>query len=148
MAAVAGAVSDYIGEQLYLKNGDVVIENGGDIFVQCGRPVTFGLYAGEHSPFTGKVKFTVRSSGKPMGVCTSSGTVGHSLSFGKADAVCVISENATLADAAATALCNRVKKVSDIEEVLAHARSFKEITGVIAAIEDKIGIWGEIELIK
>ena len=145
MAAVAGAVSDYIGEQL---SGDVVIENGGDIFIRCKKPVTFGLYAGDHSPFTGKVKFTVRSNGKPLGVCTSSGTVGHSLSFGKADAVCVISRNATLADAAATALCNRVKKVSDIEDVLAYAQSFEEITGVIAAIGNKIGIWGEIELIK
>lgn len=145
MAAVAGAVSDHIGEQL---SGDVVIENGGDVFLRSERPVTFGLYAGEHSPFTGKVKFTVRSNGKPLGVCTSSGTVGHSLSFGKADAVCVISKNATLADAAATAFCNMIKKNSDIEEVLAQARSFKEITGLIAAIDDRIGIWGEIELIK
>ncbi len=145
MAAVAGAVADYIGEQL---SGDVVIENGGDIFVRSGRPLTFGLFAGDDSPFTRNVRFSVFSHGAPLGVCTSSGTVGHSLSFGKADAVCVVSHNAAYADAAATSLCNMVKEVSDIEKILEHARSFKEIRGVIAAMKDKIGLCGEIELVK
>lgn len=148
MAAVAGAVSDHVGEQIFLKKGDIIVENGGDIFVQCERPVTFGLYAGENSPFTGTVKFVVHSKGKPVGVCTSSGTVGHSLSFGKADAVCIVSHNATVADAAATAICNMIKATSDIERAIEHASSFKDIRGVIAAMEDKIGIWGDIELVK
>ncbi len=148
MAAVAGAVSDYVGEQLAGKFGDIVVENGGDIFIRCERPLTFALYAGEHSPFTGKVKFVLRSNGKPLGICTSSATVGHSLSFGKADAVCVIASDSATADAAATALCNMVKEKSDIEVMLARAKSLEDIQGVVAAMEDKMGIWGNVELVK
>jgi hypothetical protein len=147
MAAVAGAISDYVGEQLWLKTGDVIVENGGDIFVRCGRPLIFALYAGETSLFTGKVKFTVRSNGKPVGICTSSATVGHSLSFGKADAVCVISTSAAEADAAATAFCNMIQNTSDIELVIRTAQKYDSIRGVIAAMNDKLGIWGDVELI-
>lgn len=147
MAAVAGAVAEYVGAGLAKKFGNVVVENGGDIFVCSSRPVTFGLFAGEHSPFTGKLRFRVTGGRKRYGVCTSSGTVGHSLSFGKADAVCVVCGNAVDADAAATAFANRVQTRDDVDRVVAWAENHKDIGGIIIAKDDRIGLWGTVEII-
>lgn len=147
MAAVAGAVSEYVGEGLREKYDRVIIENGGDIYARSSEPVTMSLYAGERSPFTGKVKFVVRPDGGALGVCTSSGTVGHSLSFGCADAVTVISASAIEADAAATALCNDVQGLPNVDRVIERARGCEGIRGIIVAIDDKLGVWGEVELI-
>lgn len=144
MAAVAGAIAECVGEQL---SGDAVVENGGDIFVRSGRPLTFTLYAGEESPFTGRLRFSPRVEGS-YGVCTSSGTVGHSKSFGKADAVCVIARDAAVADAAATALCNRVESEADLDRVLEAAAADDEILGLIAVMGERIGIWGCVEIVR
>jgi ApbE superfamily uncharacterized protein (UPF0280 family) len=146
MASVAGAVAKYVGEGL-AECDELIIENGGDIFVRSRRPVTMSLYAGDRSPFTGKVLFTVHPEGGALGVCTSSGTVGHSTSFGKADAVTVISDSAIDADAAATALCNDVKVQSDVDRVIEKAASCDEIRGIIVAIDDRFGVWGDVELV-
>jgi ApbE superfamily uncharacterized protein (UPF0280 family) len=147
MAAVAGAVSEYVGLALSERHDKVIIENGGDIYARSFDPITMSLYAGEGSPFTGKVKFVVRPKGRALGICTSSGTVGHSASFGKADAVTVISDSATDADAAATALCNDVKEKTDVDRVIEKAASCDRISGVIVAIDDRFGVWGDVELV-
>ncbi len=147
MAAVAGAVAERVGEAVARDSGDAIVENGGDIYVSTQRPVAFGFYAGEKSPFTGRLRFRVAGVGESFGVCTSSGTVGHSLSFGKADAVTIVCDNAAEADAAATAIANLVVDAADIDRAIAEARKFNEIKGIIAAKEDRIGIWGAIEII-
>ena len=85
--------------------------------------------------------------GTGLGVCTSSGTVGHSLSLGKADAVTVIAPSAALADAAATMICNQVQSESDIQRALAFAPKIEEVRGVIIIFGDQIGAWGEVELV-
>jgi ApbE superfamily uncharacterized protein (UPF0280 family) len=144
MAAVAGAIAECVGEQL---SGDAVVENGGDIFVNSGRPLVFTLYAGEESPFTGRLRFTPKVEGA-YGVCTSSGTVGHSKSFGKADAVCVIARDTALADAAATAWCNRIEREADLEIVLEAAADDDEIMGIIAVMGEQIGVWGKVEIVR
>lgn len=146
MASVAGAVAKHVGEGL-AEFDELIIENGGDIFVRSRRPVTMSLYAGERSPFTGKVEFRVHPEGGAIGVCTSSGTVGHSVSFGRADAVTVICDSAIDADAAATALGNDVKEESDVDRVIEKAASFNEIRGILIAVGDRLGVWGEVELI-
>ena len=84
----------------------------------------------------------------PLGVCTSSGTVGHSLSFGKADAVVVLSPSASLADAAATAIGNIVKEETDIQKALDFAKSVTGLVGVAVIINDKMGVWGKVNLIR
>lgn len=146
MASVAGAVAKYVGESLD-EFDELIIENGGDIFVRSKRPVTMSLYAGESSPFTGRVKFKVHPEGGAIGVCTSSGTVGHSVSFGRADAVTAICESAVDADAAATALCNGVREESDVDRVIEKASSFEEIRGIVVAIGERLGVCGEVELV-
>jgi len=147
MAAVAGAVADCVGQQLMKSQTDVIIENGGDIFVHTRKPIVFTLYAGENSPFSGKLKFKPTLSDSSFGVCTSSGTVGHSYSQGRADAVCVVSQTASQADAAATAMGNQVKHRKDIDRVIQEASNDPNILGIIVAMEDKLGIWGKVEII-
>lgn len=147
MAAVAGAVAEQVGQALAEEFKEVVIENGGDIFVSTPRPVVFGFFAGENSPFTGTLRFRVTGVHRTYGVCTSSGTVGHSLSFGRADAVCVLCKSAADADAAATALANRVQKADDVGRVVEEAQGHRSILGIIAAKGDRIGLWGDIEII-
>jgi len=144
MAAVAGAVAEYVGEGI---EGEIIVENGGDIYARSVKPLTVDLFAGRHSKFTGRVKFRVTPDGRSMGIATSSATVGPSLSFGKADAVCIVSDSAITADAAATAFCNKVQEEADVEAVLEEAMGHEGVKGIIIAIGDKLGAKGDIEFI-
>jgi len=147
MAAVAGAMAEFVGRDLLKFSGQVIVENGGDIFIKTDKKRTVGIYAGEASPFTGKLAVEIGPDEDGIGVCTSSGTVSHSLSFGKADAVLIISKNAALADAAATAAGNVVKKAADIEKGIGVAKSIDGVIGVMVIVGDKMGSWGEVRLI-
>jgi len=125
----------------------VIVENGGDIFLQTKTPRVAAVYAGA-SPLSGKVGVRISRVGRPLGVCTSSGTVGHSLSFGRAEAAIVVAESAALADAAATALGNRVQTAEDIEPALVWLRGIKGVLGGAVVVGEKLGAWGEVELVK
>jgi ApbE superfamily uncharacterized protein (UPF0280 family) len=148
MAAVAGAFAEFVGLDLLKYSPEVIVENGGDIFLKSTKSRLVGVYAGEDSPLTGRVALKIEPLDTPLGVCTSSGTVGHSLSFGQADAVVVLSRSAALADAAATALGNIVKEETDVQKALDYARSVKGLVGAAVLINDKMGVWGKINLIR
>jgi ApbE superfamily uncharacterized protein (UPF0280 family) len=145
MASVAGAIAQYVGRELSSMSDEVIVENGGDIFLKILRRRAVAVYAGD-SIFAGRIAFEVEPDDTPLGICTSSGTIGHSLSFGKADAVVICSSSAVLADAVATASCNRVKGVSDVKDALDFARSIDGVSGVIIVFGDKLGVWGCIKL--
>ena len=147
IAGVAVAVAEFVGGELLASTPEVVVENGGDIFMQISTERKIGLFAGE-SPLNMKVGLRIPPERTPLGICTSSGTVGHSTSFGKADAVCVISPSATLADAAATALGNRVQGKGDIEHVLEKGRTIAGVEGMVIIVGDALGVWGEYELVN
>jgi ApbE superfamily uncharacterized protein (UPF0280 family) len=147
MAGVAGAMAEFVGRALLASTPEVVVENGGDIFIQISTERKIGVFAGE-SPLNMKVGLRIPPEKTPLGICTSSGTVGHSTSFGKADAVCVISPSAALADAAATALANRVQGKGDIERVLEEGRTISGVGGMVIIVGDALGVWGEYELVK
>ena len=147
MAAVAGAFAEFVGRELLRFSAEVIVENGGDIFLKTEKKRLVGIYAGE-SPYTGKIALQIKPADTPLGVCTSSGTVGHSLSFGKADAVIVLSPSTALADAAATAIGNIVKEEADIQKALDFARGVAGLLGVAVIINDKMGVWGKINLIR
>jgi len=140
MAAVAGAIAEFVGRELLALSPEVIIENGGDIYIKSLRKRRIGIYAGK-SPLSGKIALET-----PLGICTSSGTVGHSLSFGKADAAIVLSPSATLADAAATAIGNIVLQPADIPRGIELARSIDGVSGAIIIKDDKMGLWGEVKL--
>ncbi|MEF9918155.1 MAG: UPF0280 family protein [Eubacterium sp.] len=144
MAAVAGAVSQAVGRALLKKSSEVIVENGGDLFVKTSKKRWVAIDAGK-SEFK-ELSIVVKASEHPLGICTSSGTMGHSLSFGKADAATVISSDVYLADAAATALGNRIKRYEDIEDAIKWAKSINGIRGVLIIVENRMGAWGEIEL--
>ena len=143
MAAVAGAVNEYIGQRV---NGDIIIENGGDIYIRGKGEKIIGLFAGDKSPFTHKIGIKVQVK-DVLGVCTSSGTVGHSLSFGHADAVTIVSRSCALADAVATSICNMVKSEADIEKALERSVSIKGVDACLIAINEKLGVLGDIEIV-
>ena len=154
MAAVAGAVAEYVGRAL-LSGGtagraptsQVIVENGGDIFLQTARPRVAAIYAGS-SPLTGRVGIRLNRVNEPLGLCTSSGTVGPSLSLGRADAAIVLAHSATLADAAATALGNRIQTADDIERGLAFIKHIAGLLGAAVVVGESLGAWGEVELVR
>lgn len=143
MAAVAGCISQYVAHHLLQYTDDLIIENGGDLYLKSPYIRKVIIYAGS-SPLSNRIVLHIDSRDKGMGVCTSSGTVGPSFSMGKADAVTVISGSAALADAAATALGNLIQKKEDIEKGLDCAKSITGLIGVVIIIEDRMGMWGEI----
>lgn len=147
MAAVAGAIAQAVAEALQPLSPSVIVENGGDCYLDLQEETTVGIFAGPRSPFSGKIGLRFQACRFPLGVCTSSGTVGHSLSFGKADAVTVVARDAALADAAATALGNLVQTPGDIAKALDAAREIPSIEGALVAARDKMGIWGDLELV-
>jgi ApbE superfamily uncharacterized protein (UPF0280 family) len=147
MAAVAGAIAESVGRSLQRLSRNVVVENGGDLFLSTQREITVGVFAGR-SPLSMKMGMRVRPEETPCGVCTSSGKVGPSLSFGKADAVMAWASSTTLADAAATALANRVVTEEDIEPALESAKTIRGLKGALVVLEDRIGLWGPMELVK
>lgn len=146
MAAIAGAIAGEVGLGLLKLTPEVIVENGGDVFVKINSPVTVGIYAGK-SPLSLQIGLQLETDLKPLAVCTSSGTIGHSLSMGKADAVCVVSESCAIADAAATAIGNRIDSPADIEGAINAGRQIKDINGILVIIGDKMGMWGDLEVI-
>ena len=146
MASVAGAIAEMVGKDLLDHTSQIVVENGGDIFLKISKDLTIGIYAG-NSPLSNKLGLKIPSHITPLGVCTSSGTVGHSLSFGKSDSVTVIAQSTPLADATATATGNLVKSKSDIEKGLEYAQSIKGIIGTLIIVDDQFGAWGDIEIV-
>ena len=145
MASVAGALSEFSGNELLAHSRQVIIENGGDIFIKSDKIRTIAIYAGD-SPLSNKIFIKIKPEETPIGICTSSGTVGHSLSFGKADACVIIAKSAILADAVATASCNRIKEKKDIASSLEFALSIKGVKGAVAILGKDLGSIGDIEL--
>lgn len=143
MACVAGAIAQYVGTDLLCHSGEVIVENGGDIFLAGGGRRKVRVFAGGSSPL---VHITVEDRPEGVGLCTSSATVGPSVSLGTADAVTVLATTATLADAAATALGNMVFAAEDIEGALRAAAGFGDVLGAIIVAGGSVGAWGEVEL--
>nr|WP_319540167.1 UPF0280 family protein [uncultured Methanospirillum sp.] len=140
MAAVAGAVATFALQDVITQGCKFcLIDNGGDIALVTDREVTIGLFAGE-SPLSGKYAFLVRPTSGIYGICTSSATVGPSISLGVADSVTVFSPDPILADAVATAVCNELTP----EDHRCLERLPVGIDGVFAVFGDKSVIWGEI----
>ena len=147
MSAVAGAVAREIGKEIKEKFGarEVIVENGGDIYADIRNNMDITVFAGE-SPLSEKVGFTIDAGYAPLGICTSSGTVGPSLSFGQADAVMIICKDCALADTYATAFANEIQTAEDIAPCIEKIGKVKEILGAICIKDDKIGIHGIFDL--
>ena len=147
MASVAGAVAQHVAKGLLEFTDQVIVENGGDIFLKVNRDTTISIFAGE-SPLSYKIGILVPERQMPLGICSSSGTVGHSLSMGVSDVVCLLSSSAILADGAATAIGNRIKIKNDLDRVPEWANIIDGILGGVAIVGDRMATWGDIELVS
>ncbi len=147
MASVAGAVAEFLGRELIPKSPELLVENGGDIFIKKQGNIKLSLYAGKGS-FVNGLTFLIENKDGETGICSSSSFLGHSLSFGNADLTTVISPSAVFADALATKLANMVHGEEDVGKALEFAKSFSLTRGVLAVKGEKIGIWGDIQIGK
>ncbi|MBR2396634.1 MAG: UPF0280 family protein [Bacteroidaceae bacterium] len=143
MSAVAGAVAKKVAE--FLGTQEVIVENGGDIYAQAASDMDISVFSGQ-SPLSEKIGLHIPAAEFPLGICTSSGTVGPSLSLGRADAVMIVCKDVLLADSYATAMANRIKTVNDLQSVIDRISDIPEILGAIAVKDDRMAISGRFEL--
>ncbi len=146
MAAVAGAIAQEVGQQLEPRVREVIVENGGDIYLSGSQDRIIGIFAAD-SPFSNRIGLRVSGDEMPLGVCTSSGTVGPSLSLGRADAAVIKAKDAALADAVATGAGNLVQEEDDLMKAIEYAQSVKGVLGIIVIKRDKLAAWGEMEIL-
>jgi len=145
MAAVAGAVAEAAVEAMVSAGAThALVDNGGDIAMILDHEVDIGIYAG-NSKFSG-LAFRFEPDDHIVGICTSSATVGPSISFGIADAAIVISDNVALADACATMLGNMVVTNDDLflEKAVTDLMKIKNITGCYVIAVEKIAMKGTL----
>ena len=149
LAAVAGAIAEFSARAAAERGErDVIVENGGDIYIISGRERIVSLFAGV-SPLSQQLALRIPAERCPVAVCSSSGIMGHSLSFGKADLVTVIAADAALADAAATALCNQVKEVEHLSRALETGIKIPGLQGILIVFGGHVGMIGDLpELIR
>jgi uncharacterized protein len=142
MAAVAGAIAGFAVQAMTDEGATyAVVDNGGDICILNDQPIVVGIYAGS-SPIK-DLAFQLPARQRPLGICTSSGTVGPSISFGFADAAAVISQDVALADAAATALGNAVTAVGSLTECF-QAIDRPGIDGALVIRGERMALWKEL----
>jgi uncharacterized protein len=147
MSAVAGAFAEYLAYALIDQYGfdEIIVENGGDVFMKIMQPATISVHAGD-SPLSGKTGLVVTPDLSPLSVCCSSATVGHSISFGTADAAVVACGSGALADALATACCNSVKNAGMLKQVTEEYMNISGVLSVIIIKGDKMAAGGNLEV--
>jgi ApbE superfamily uncharacterized protein (UPF0280 family) len=146
MAAVAGAIAQAVGEKIADQVEEVIVENGGDIYINSCSPRIISVFAGE-SQFSERIGIRLTGAEGPMGICTSSGTVGPSISLGKADAVVIKAANTALADALASRAANQVQSEKDLMKAVNSVKNIEGIRGILAIKGDKMAAWGNMELV-
>ena len=149
MAAVAGTMAQLaVEEAVRCGAKEAIVENGGDIYIHSTEPVTIGLFSGGGKSVN-KLAFAIDPKDMPLAICSSSGLMGHSQSFGQCDLATVVAKDAALADAAATQTANKVKTIDDIEPTLNEIAAIEGIDGVLIVKEAQIGLAGKLpQLVK
>jgi hypothetical protein len=142
MAAVAGAVAEYAVMKMRDAGAEyAIVDNGGDIALICDRDIYIGMYAGtEHE----RLSLRIPPTNDILGICSSSASVGPSVSFGRSDISTVISDDVSLADACATALGNLIKGRKGMEEHLETICEIDGIIGCLAYCDGMIGMCGDV----
>lgn len=144
MATVAGAFAEAVARSLEPHSAEVIVENGGDVYLMGRRERVVGLWAGEHAP---EVGLRIPGARQPCAVATSSATIGPSTSLGSADAATVIADNGALADAVASVVGNRVHSADDLEAAIAAGRAIDGVGGIVVVADGHVAAWGSVELV-
>ncbi len=149
MAAVAGAMAEFAARAaLAAGANEAIVDNGGDIFIHSPQPLALGIYAGT-SPLSGQLAFQLQPADLPLAICSSSSTMGHSLSLGRCDLATVVAADAALADAAATQAANLVRAAADLDHALERIAAIPGVAGLLVIVGDRIGLRGNLpELIR
>ncbi|MHC4881300.1 MAG: UPF0280 family protein [Planctomycetota bacterium] len=144
MAAVAGTMAQ-LAAQAGLDAGadEVIVENGGDIYLQAKEPIVIELFAGSDR-LPRRLGFSLKPEDTPISICSSSGKMGHSMSLGQCDLATVVSKDAALADAAATQAANLVQSAQDVEPTLNRVAAIDGIDGVLIVKDEHIGMAGKL----
>ncbi|MGV9173949.1 MAG: UPF0280 family protein [Promethearchaeia archaeon] len=152
MASVAGALADLMLEDMNIENQigqDIMyklVENGGEIAIDTEDAMKVGLYAGRNR-LNSNLGFLIQEKDCPLGMGTSSATIGHAVSLGVADAVTVFAETAAIADSAATRVANAVKG-EDVEKSIKRGLDITDdlpkVFGSFISRGDKIGHTGNL----
>lgn len=143
MAAVAGAVAERVGSALAIESHEIIVENGGDIWMKLDSPAAVSIYPG--GIYFENLALKIYPEQTPCGICTSSARIGPSISFGRADAATIIAPDAALADAIATEVCNRVKKINDMASAAEYGMRCGA-SGIVILYRDRLAALGEVEL--
>jgi ApbE superfamily uncharacterized protein (UPF0280 family) len=144
MAAVAGTMAEFAGRAGIAAGAhEVIVENGGDIWLQTTEEVTIGLVSGE-GDITNQLAFSIQPEDTPIAICSSSGLMGHSMSLGQCDLATVVAKDTALADAAATQAANLVKTQEDVEITLNEIASIEGIDGVLIVKDGQVGLAGKL----
>jgi len=149
MAAVAGAMAQ-IAAEAGLRAGatEVIVENGGDIYLQTVEPVIIGLHTGT-ATLADRLAFSIEAEQTPVAICSSSGKMGHSMSLGLCDLAVVVAKDAALADAAATLAANLVTAIDQVDSTLDRIAHIEAVDGILIVKNDRIGLAGRLpELVK
>jgi ApbE superfamily uncharacterized protein (UPF0280 family) len=144
MAAVAGAMAQCAGRAA-LEAGarEVIVENGGDIYIHAAESVIIGLKTGT-ADLAEQLAFSLQADDTPISICSSSGQMGHSMSLGECDLATVVAKDAALADAAATQAANLVRDVDDIDPALESIAGIEGVDGVMIIKGARVGLAGKL----
>ena len=148
MACVAGTISEMSLNYMISRNSSyTIVENGGDIALVNDRKVLCGIYSGNEI-LGNNIAFRIKPRKNPLGICTSSARIGHSVSFGDSDSVTVISPSPSVADGLSTRIANEVRGNDSEERVLnaaEAAENYKEFfSGVLIVADDSVATIGRL----
>lgn len=144
MAAVAGAMAQFAGRAaLDAGAREVIVDNGGDIYIRAVEPVIIGLKTGT-ADLGDRLAFSLQADEMPISICSSSGKMGHSMSLGECDLATVVAKDAALADAAATQAANLVRDVGDIDAALENIAGIEGVDGVMIIKGARVGLAGKL----
>ncbi len=148
MACVAGTISEISLDYLIANDSRYsIIENGGDIAMINDEEVLCGIYS-NNEVLGNDIAFKIKSRKRPLGICTSSGKIGHSISFGTSDSVTVISKSASIADGLATRIANEINGESSEDKVsngLECGEDYKEFfEGALIISDNHVGTIGKL----
>jgi ApbE superfamily uncharacterized protein (UPF0280 family) len=144
MAAVAGAMAQIAAEAaLTAGAGEAIVDNGGDIYLKAMEPVLIALSTGT-AKLADRLAFSVEPDQTPLSICSSSGKMGHSMSFGRCDLATIVAKDAALADAAATQAGNLVKTAQDVDAALERIMRIEGVDGVMLVKDDRVGLAGHL----
>lgn len=147
-AAVAGTIAQMIAEHFKARSPEMLVENGGDIYIQGRRERVVGLLPDVNNE--AMLGLRLAGSALPLAVCSSSASIGHSLSFGRGELATTIAPDGAFADAAATALCNMLQTPDDVPLAVNQAKTWARygLKGVFVQCGESLGMWGDFELVS